>query len=100
MAKYIWRDGDWREVVWTPPRKAVAPYVWSDLPAYKSPLGTGVVDGRKARREDLKRGGCREVDPSEFKPGYINENFTKPRGLQVSKDGEGLRPIERPKLEG
>ena len=25
------------------------------------------VDGRRDRREDLKRSGCREVDPSEFK---------------------------------
>ncbi len=41
------------------------PYIQSDLPAYKSPLGTGVIEGRAARREDLKRGNCREVDPSE-----------------------------------
>lgn len=49
----------------------------SDLPApllapsfveYRSPLGTGLIASRYDRREDLKRGGCREVDPSEFKP--------------------------------
>ena len=39
--------------------------VIGDLPAYKSPLGTGVIEGRSARREDMKRGDCREVDPSE-----------------------------------
>lgn len=39
--------------------------VMTDLPAYKSPLGTGVIEGRYARREDMKRGDCREVDPSE-----------------------------------
>lgn len=41
------------------------PYVMADLPGYKSPLGTGWIEGRRARREDLARGNCREVDPSE-----------------------------------
>ena len=41
------------------------PYIMGDLPGYKSPLGTGWIEGRRARREDLARGGCREVDPSE-----------------------------------
>ena len=48
------------------PKRVAGPMVRSDLPAYKSPLGTGVIDGRAARREDLKRGDCREVDPSEW----------------------------------
>lgn len=43
-------------------------YVMSDLPGYRSPLGTGWVEGRVARREDLKRGNCREVDPGEWSP--------------------------------
>jgi hypothetical protein len=47
--------------------------IWSDLRAYRSPLGTGWVDGRAARREDLKRHNCREVDPSEWKPTYSNQ---------------------------
>lgn len=42
--------------------------VRGDLPAYQSPLGNYIVDGRRARREDLARNNCREVDPSEFKP--------------------------------
>lgn len=41
------------------------PQVMSDAAAYLSPLGTGEIDGRYARREDMKRGNCREVDPSE-----------------------------------
>ncbi len=59
-------------------------YVISDIEPYKSPLGTGVVGSRMARREELKRHNCREVDPSEFKPAYINERFTKKHGLQLS----------------
>lgn len=34
---------------------------------YRSPLGTGAITSRNQRREDLKRGNCREVDPSEYK---------------------------------
>lgn len=44
------------------------PSVQSDIEPYKSPLGNYMVDGRAARREDLKRNGCREVDPSEYEP--------------------------------
>lgn len=51
-----------------PPPPSLSPAVWGDLPAYKSPLGTGVIEGRRARRDDLRRAGCRETDPSEFKP--------------------------------
>lgn len=43
------------------------PYVVSDIPAYVSPLGDGVIEGRYARREHMKRTNTREVDPSEFK---------------------------------
>lgn len=44
------------------------PSIQRDTPAYKSPVGTGWIEGRAARREDLKRSGSREVDPGEFKP--------------------------------
>lgn len=37
-----------------------------DIRPYRSPVGTGEISGRVARREDLKRAGCREVDPSEL----------------------------------
>jgi hypothetical protein len=43
------------------------PYVIGDLPAYKSPLGDGIIEGRAARREHFKRTNTREVDPSEWK---------------------------------
>ena len=48
------------------------PQVLGDIPEYVSPLGTGLVTSRSQRREELKRHGCREVDPGEFKPTYIN----------------------------
>lgn len=51
--------------------------IWSDLAAYKSPLGTGWVDGRAARREEMKRHNCRPVDPSEWKPTYTNQRYVE-----------------------
>jgi hypothetical protein len=83
MTTYVLRNGVLVEKHKAPPRNA-APYVLSDLPAYKSPLGTGVIDGRAARREDLKRGGCREVDPSEHKvEGYYTEKYARAAGKPV-----------------
>lgn len=58
-----------------------SPAVIPDTPAYKSPLGTGMIEGRAARREDLKRGNCREVDPTEYRPAYLNEKFARKHGL-------------------
>jgi hypothetical protein len=66
MPLYVW---DGRAVVEVPrdrPRApSVFPSIQRDLPAYRSPLGTGTIEGRAARREDLARGGCRAVEPSE-----------------------------------
>jgi hypothetical protein len=52
-----------------------APQVMPDTPEYISPVTRKPIVGRAARREDLKRAGCREVDPSEYKPTYISERF-------------------------
>ena len=57
-----------------------SPQVYGDLPEYLSPVTGLPVDGRYARREDLKRSGCREVDPSEFKPAYKSEKLRKRYG--------------------
>lgn len=53
------------EVVRGPRAPSRFPMIIRDTPDYLSPLGTGLISGRAARREDLKRGECREVDPSE-----------------------------------
>ena len=70
---YVWRSGRFVDKQTGAPmqtydRKPCAPMIVSDLPAYMSPLGTGLIDGRTARREDLKRNQCREVDPDTWKP--------------------------------
>jgi hypothetical protein len=70
--RYVRRNGKWINKATGKPMEApdrvVAPRVISDTPAYMSPLGTGLIDGRRARREDLKRHNCREVAPDEWKP--------------------------------
>jgi len=64
-----------------PQRTGRSPYIIPDTPGYRSPLGTGWIEGRAARREDMKRGQCREVDPSEYKAKYLNEKFARKHGL-------------------
>lgn len=44
---------------------------------YESPANLGKwITSRRERREDLKRSGCREIDPSEKK------DFLRPRPFQ------------------
>ncbi|HWT40957.1 MAG TPA: hypothetical protein VN081_06890 [Dongiaceae bacterium] len=40
-----------------------APAVFGDLPGYDSPVTGKWVEGRAARREDLRRNGCIPYDP-------------------------------------
>lgn len=44
---------------------AIAPVIWNDLPAYESPIDGRPVEGRKQRREDLARTGCRPWEGRE-----------------------------------
>lgn len=67
MTTYVYRDGRLIEKPAGEPRVA-GPMIMRDIPDYRSPLGTGMITSRSHRREDLKRGNCREVDPGEWKP--------------------------------
>lgn len=63
--------------IWDPNRRALvevalnhrsapaAPTVWKDLPPYASPIDGRMVDGRRQRREDLKRSDCRPYEGRE-----------------------------------
>jgi hypothetical protein len=86
ISKHIWHKGDWVPVSAFARAPQVGPMIISDTPAYISPVTRKMIDGRAARREDLKRSGCREVDPSEFTPVLRNERFAKKAGLQVGGD--------------
>lgn len=46
-------------------RGAAAPMIAPDLPAYESPVTGQIIEGRAARREDLKRTGCRPYEDGE-----------------------------------
>ena len=62
------------------------PMVMPDTPGYLSMASGEWVDGRTARKEDQKRTGCREVDPSEFKPTYRNEKYRKRYSKQKTEE--------------
>lgn len=88
MPTYRWNPGTGElvEVTAETARQPQAFQIMPDLPAYRSPLGDGWVDGRAARREHLKRNNCREVDPSERPKGYRNPDFALKRGLPLAQD--------------
>lgn len=96
--KLIARDGKlWDKATGLPyesaPGPISAPHIQSDIPAYASPRGTGMIEGRAARRNDLAAGNCREVDPSEFKVTYQNERFAKKHGLPWTPEGPYVKRI-------
>lgn len=81
--RYVWVSEQMRfvPVEQIAPRPRIkAPNIMSDIEPYRSPLGTGEITSRSHRREDLKRGGCREVDPGEFKPVYHSKRFAEKIG--------------------
>ncbi len=86
MSRHYWNGKDWVEY---DPREerlkraqqpSAFPYVVRDTAAYVSPVTKKVIDGKAARREDLKRSGCREVDPSEYTPTYYTEKYARLAG--------------------
>lgn len=60
---YRWIDGALTLVavdgVSTQPPSASTPYIQGDLPGYASPIDGKWIEGRRARREDLKRSNSR-----------------------------------------
>jgi hypothetical protein len=48
-----------------PSRHAEAPEIWDDLPGYESPVTGLWVEGRRQRREDLKRTRSRPYEGRE-----------------------------------
>lgn len=59
----------------------------ADKNPYRSPVDGKPIMNHLQRVDDLKRHGCREVDPSETlakRDGYTNPEFCRKRGLKVS----------------
>lgn len=84
----------WHNIETGETERPKASYVRGDLPEYISPVTGKPVDGRAARREDLARSGCVEVDPPKRSRGFVNERFAKKHGAQV--DPEAVASRKRP----
>lgn len=75
-SRYVFRNGEMVNINDLPPddkyfgSSGPRLQIISDIPGYVSPVNGQWIDGRRARREDLARTGCREVDPSE-KPAFM-----------------------------
>jgi hypothetical protein len=94
--KHVWRDGKWVDKATGLPTPDVSdglhtPTILSDLPAYYSVASNKWIDGRAARRDDLARTGCREVDPSE-KPQYCH---TRKWAERLKMDHQPWKPEPR-----
>lgn len=65
--RYRWdKDtGEMVEVPWDTRQTALAPEIWDDLPGYNSPVTGLWVEGRKQRREDLRRTNSRAYEGRE-----------------------------------
>lgn len=81
MTRYRWDGSQWvnkrtGEPMEAPDRVCM-PLIQSDIAPYMSVVSNKMIDGRSDRREDLKRSGCREVDPSEGPVGCRTEKWAK-----------------------
>jgi hypothetical protein len=56
------------------------PTVIGDIPEYTSPIDGRPITSRSERREDLKRNGCVEYEPSVPKRYFRNERWARKRG--------------------
>lgn len=65
--RWVWsrEENKLVEVALTYRAAPVSAVIWNDLPAYESPIDGRPVEGRKQRREDLARTGCRPWEGRE-----------------------------------
>lgn len=104
MSHYRW-DKDLQDFVAFDPHEERAkrcsrpwgPMIVRDTPAYKSPLGDGVIEGRAARREHMKANNCREADPGEFPVEYWNPKFAAKHGKKVTPASESK--LKKPEID-
>lgn len=94
--KYVWREGAWRDDEGRPmeiPHRdgPCVPMIQSDIAPYRSVVSNKLIEGRAAQREDLKRSGCRLVDPSEFK---VEKAQTKKWAERLKVDWAPEKPAE------
>lgn len=92
MSTYIWRNGDFVDkrtgalMQVADPNAVCMPRVMRDTPEYHSPIDGRLISSRSARREDLKRNGCIEIDPPRKPKGYKNKAYAKKHNLPLRED--------------
>lgn len=93
MARYVWKgDGfyskDGERMPLPFEGEICTPTLIKDIPEYRSPIDGSLITSRSARREDMKKHGCVEYEPS-LSPtqGKIkNKRFAAKHGLSVSEE--------------
>lgn len=90
MTRYVWKDGGFRDPATNEPMhlpyagKVVAPLYTPDTPGYRSPITGEWIDGRRARREDLKKHNCVDAgDMPRMNGGKVrSKEFAKRHGMK------------------
>lgn len=79
-------DGEpvWYDPASIPRPEPVAPYIWSDMREYLSPVTWTPVDGRRAHREDLAKHGARVLEPSEKPNLDTNKTFATDKDIHAA----------------
>lgn len=102
MTTYVWRGDHFADKRTGEPMhlpyagEIVAPMVVPDIPDYRSPIDGRVIGSRSARREDLARNNCVEVDPPRRPRGFKNPAYAKKHGLPLNEELVGKRlPTKR-----
>jgi hypothetical protein len=74
------------------PDRVATPMIQSDMASYFSVASGKWVDGRRDRREDLKRTGCRELDPSEGPKYCRTQKWAKKLNMEWNPEPGAGRP--------
>lgn len=100
MTVYVWKDSAWRDKktgeIMDAPDRVCAPIIRSDLPAYFSVVSGKWVDGRTARREDLKRTGCRPLESDEGPKYCTTKKWAERLKMDWNNDPKAGRPKHLP----
>lgn len=86
--RYVWSDDAKALVEVTPQRsERLAPAVFGDLPGYQSPVTGLWVEGKRARRDDLKRTNSRPYEGRAVEMRMANQ-YRKEQEAKLDKQIE------------
>jgi putative FmdB family regulatory protein len=86
-------------------RQLTAPVVRGDYPGYECPVTGSWIEGRKAHQENLRRHGCRILEPGEtasHKQSLVRGEESLDKALDETADSfiANLPAVKREKLVG